>query len=107
MIPPMVRCLRPGMSTAAAATTCSSVPIEPIGGGTDSCEAHLIRAADLAAADAADGTPDGVIELANIASPICFAAGTMILTAQGEVAIEDLRAGDLVHTKDGGLQEIR
>lgn len=38
---------------------------------------------------------------------ICFAAGTMILTDRGEVAVEDLRVGDLVHTRDSGLQEIR
>ncbi len=36
----------------------------------------------------------------------CFAAGTLILTAAGEIAIEDLRAGDLVWTKDNGFQAI-
>lgn len=38
---------------------------------------------------------------------ICFARGTLILTDRGEVAIETLRTGDLVRTRDNGLQPIR
>lgn len=37
----------------------------------------------------------------------CFTSGTMILTDRGEVAIDDLRVGDLVMTCDNGLQPIR
>lgn len=37
----------------------------------------------------------------------CFTPGTLILTAQGPRAIEDLRQGDLVLTRDNGLQPIR
>ena len=37
----------------------------------------------------------------------CFAAGTMIATAKGQVAVEALRAGDLVHTRDAGLKPVR
>lgn len=37
----------------------------------------------------------------------CFAAGTMILTTRGEVAIETLSVGDLVRTLDCGDQPIR
>ncbi len=39
--------------------------------------------------------------------PICFVAGTLILTDQGEVDVDNLRQGDLVVTKDNGLQPIR
>lgn len=37
----------------------------------------------------------------------CFARGTLIRTDGGDVAIEDLSAGDLVLTADHGLQPIR
>ena len=38
--------------------------------------------------------------------PPCFARGTMIETDKGKVAVEDLRAGDLVRTMDNGFQPI-
>ena len=37
---------------------------------------------------------------------ICFTKGTRIRVADGTVPVEDLREGDLVQTKDNGLQEI-
>lgn len=37
----------------------------------------------------------------------CFVAGTKVLTPQGEVAVETLRVGDLVMTKDAGPQPLR
>ncbi|MBU2944459.1 Hint domain-containing protein [Shimia thalassica] len=39
--------------------------------------------------------------------PICFTPGTLILTQHGERPVETLKAGDLVLTKDDGLQPIR
>lgn len=38
---------------------------------------------------------------------VCFTRGTMIKTIDGERAIEDLRQGDLVWTKDDGFQPIQ
>jgi Ca2+-binding RTX toxin-like protein len=38
---------------------------------------------------------------------VCFTRGSRILTAEGEKAIEDLAAGDLVLTMDHGYQPIR
>jgi hypothetical protein len=37
----------------------------------------------------------------------CFASGTLIETGRGAVPVEDLRVGDLVLTRDAGLQPIR
>ena len=39
--------------------------------------------------------------------PDCFTRGTMIETINGEVAIEDLKVGDLVRTLDNGYQPLR
>ncbi len=38
---------------------------------------------------------------------VCFTPGTMILTERGEVAVEALSAGDMVLTRDNGLQPLR
>jgi len=38
---------------------------------------------------------------------VCFTRGTMIVTEDGEKTIEDLVAGDMVMTRDHGLQELR
>ncbi|KAB7615477.1 hypothetical protein F9L33_01545 [Amylibacter sp. SFDW26] len=38
---------------------------------------------------------------------VCFTRGTMIVTDQGEKKIEDLKVGDMVLTKDNGLQEMK
>lgn len=40
-------------------------------------------------------------------APPCFVAGTMIATLYGAVAIEDLRVGMLIVTRDNGLQPLR
>ena len=41
-----------------------------------------------------------------IGAAVCYSTGTNILTSSGEVAIESLKAGDLVQTKDNGCKEI-
>ncbi len=58
---------------------------------------------------AADGvTLIGRIDFTEIEKIIpCFTPGTMILTDLGEVAVEALLPGDLVMTRDNGLQPLR
>ncbi|MEM7190323.1 MAG: Hint domain-containing protein [Pseudomonadota bacterium] len=57
--------------------------------------------------------PDGADLFVNDETPtpatdnICFAAGTLILTDHGPVAVERLQLGDLVETQDNGLQAIK
>ncbi len=49
----------------------------------------------------------GTMSYTEIEKIICFAAGTLILTPYGERPVEDLKCGDLVITKDNGVQPIR
>ncbi len=37
----------------------------------------------------------------------CFTPGTLILTAHGEIAVENIHPGDMVMTVDNGLQPVR
>jgi len=46
-------------------------------------------------------------EIEEVTGPICFTPGTLIATPKGEVAVEALREGDKVITRDNGIQEIR
>ena len=43
----------------------------------------------------------------DISMLVCFVAGTLIDTAQGLVAVQDLRVGDAVWTLDAGYQPLR
>lgn len=42
-----------------------------------------------------------------LAAPPCFLRGTVILTATGERAVEDLQIGDLLVTRSGALRPIK
>ena len=52
------------------------------------------------------GTDTQVITITITGVP-CFMAGTRLETASGRCRVEDIRAGDLVHTEDYGLQRVR
>lgn len=51
-----------------------------------------------------DGT---LVTFSNIDSVICFTPGTEILTDTGPRPVQDLRRGDLLVTRDDGLQPLR
>lgn len=57
-----------------------------------------------------DGTKYGNTIVANFDEPppnICFTSGTKILTQLGEIAVENLKVGDYIFTKDNGFQQLR
>lgn len=53
-----------------------------------------------------DGTNTDV-GFVNVSSIPCFVAGTLIATEQGQRSVESILLGDLVMTKDDGLQPLR
>ncbi|WP_025061977.1 Hint domain-containing protein [Sulfitobacter guttiformis] len=56
----------------------------------------------------ADANDAGRIVFSNIEKVVpCFTPGTRIATPRGEVAVEELKLGDRVITRDNGLQNIR
>jgi Ca2+-binding RTX toxin-like protein len=58
--------------------------------------------------DSPGGTVIGSLSYSEIENIVpCFTPGTRIATPRGEVAVEDLREGDRVITRDNGLQEVR
>lgn len=52
------------------------------------------------------GTGFTYLNIANVAIA-CFTAGALIRTPRGDVAVEDLKTGDLVDTLDNGSQPVR
>ncbi len=70
----------------------------------------LVTTASASDPDAYDGSitlNDGtVLTFTNIENIICFTPGTMIATPGGERAVETLKAGDMVLTKDNGAQPL-
>ena len=51
--------------------------------------------------------PNGIVDDPNAGDPPCFTPGTLIETADGDKPVELLQPGDLVRTRDHGLQPVR
>lgn len=70
---------------------------------------YYYTADDYKVGDDISGALDGLKQNFKSLQPICicFAAGTMIATDRGEIAVEALAPGDLVRTRDAGLQPVR
>ena len=54
-----------------------------------------------------DGAGNTDVGYVTVETTPCFTAGTLVLTPRGPVAVERLRPGDLVVTRDNGLQALR
>lgn len=70
---------------------------------TDITQVHvnLVSSSTYTASESVYNNDDGVSVMP------CFVRGTMIATLGGFTAIQDLKAGDKVMTRDNGLQEVR
>ncbi|MFA9230595.1 MAG: Hint domain-containing protein [Microgenomates group bacterium] len=56
----------------------------------------------------ASGAVIGTMAFSNIESMVvCFTPGSLIATERGEVAVENLKPGDMLVTRDHGLQPLR
>ncbi len=79
----------------------------PIGGGFDvvysggNDEAGQIFIRD------SGGATINTVTFSEIENIVCFTRGTMIETPKGHVAIEDLSEGDMIVTRDNGVQPLR
>ena len=65
---------------------------------------------DLQVVNAAEGPGSmgqSAIDAGNFASPPCLTTGCRVMTPSGAVAVEDLRVGDMVCTRDGPARPIR
>ncbi|MFH6784796.1 MULTISPECIES: Hint domain-containing protein [Methylobacterium] len=60
----------------------------------------------LYASDGTARTVDFYTDSVTTTQPVCFADGTCIRTERGDVAVEDLRIGDLAVTASGALRRI-
>jgi len=69
---------------------------DPVGNPSQSSEDGVVTFAD-----------GSTLTFSNVELVICFTRGTHIETDRGPVAIEALSQGDLIVTKDSGLQPIR
>jgi hypothetical protein len=80
-----------------------------LGGLLDSTMVYTV---DDEVATQSTGNNDGLLQVSDVADAVdeeavCFAAGTMLRTASGLRAVEDLSPGDLVWTADHGMQPVR
>ena len=72
-------------------------------GGT-SFDAGTVNAAQTIAGQ---NTGAGKVQVSFVSNAICYCSGTLIRTARGDVAVEDLRVGDLAVTASGAHRPIR
>jgi len=52
------------------------------------------------------GIANSATQTSVVQTPPCYCTGTRILTERGEIAVEDLRVGDLAVTADGALRPV-
>ncbi|MEO1556379.1 MAG: Hint domain-containing protein [Pseudomonadota bacterium] len=54
----------------------------------------------------ADGNLEEGTPTPGAPGPVCFASGTWVRTARGNITVDDLRPGMRIHTKDNGLRTL-
>ena len=94
----------PGGNGAGHGAQNGSTANYAVGGGGTSFDAGTANAAQTISGQ---NTGAGKVQVAFVSNAICYCTGTLIRTARGEVAVEDLRVGDLAVTASGAHRPIR
>ena len=90
------------ISGIVSAITSASPLLSGVGSAVTPIVSDLVNTAALTVQ-----TNTGATKTVPPAQLLCFVTGTLIETDRGMIAVQDLKAGDLVVTRDNGLQPIR
>ncbi len=79
----------------------------PVEGKSNATRIVIVHGALVRGEAILDVRPFGEKDETSSTGMVCFTVGCNILTAFGDIPVEHLQVGDLIHTVDNGLQPVR